>query len=649
MGIKDIINKYPKINIDQIKRIIDHYNIVSFDIFDTLIKRDVQSEHDVFDLTERLYNQNRDVKIQDYRSVRKRAEDNARVYTKKEEITVEELRMSLVGEKDEKGIRITDAMAGDLIDCERAIENKICVRNENIYPLYQYCIEKRKRILITSDMYWEKTFLEELLKNCEINNYSAIYVSSECGKQKRTGSLFGFVVEKENVQPKSILHIGDNKKSDFLAARKAGLRAISIPKTDDNTIYAKKVKENTLEWECCEKFISNRIKTIDKKNERIGYEVYGPLLYSFSRWLSERLDCNKTTLFFARDCYVVKPAFEQYTGVHSERNVYFLGSRRSLIIPALKDGADLARITTLIKSEARKMTVSDLLKKLGVDITEYGERLKKFGLLEDTILDRDNLFENKGFVDFYESIRGDIETNATEEYNAFVSYWASLNCTNELQVVDIGWRGTMQYCLENLVGKEYSIKGYYLGIRKDAIISAYEDIFLNGKEDFEKECFLAGMTSLIEIFFSAPHGSVKKYISDCKVEYLPYECAIEAESKELVEELHRGALQFERDYKDSVLSELAPIPYTLMFVTLFMMGTKPNNRELHNFGTFPFQMGAGIKKNIDSKGLLKYAFNPKKFLYDFSNSNWKVGFLKDTIRLNISCYPIFKWIYKHRG
>lgn len=649
MDFKNFINRYPKVNIESIKRQIDRYGIISFDIFDTLIKRDVQKEYEVFDLTEKLFNNCNDNKIRGYRAVRKKAEKKARLCSDDEEITIAQIQEALVGEIDDIGVYITESIAESLISFEREVEKQICTRNELIYPAYDYCLKTKKRIIITSDMYWEKEFLEEILVSNGIKNYDSLYVSSEYGKQKKTGSLYQLVVNRENVSAGSILHIGDNKIGDFFSARKAGLKAITIPKDVDNTKYARRVEGSSIEWNCCEKYLSNRLLKIPDPNKRIGYEVYGPLLYSYVRWLSERLDSNKTTLFFARDCYVVKPSYELFTCNNSTNNVYFLGSRRSLIIPALWNGADLEKVSLLIKSEARKLTISGLLNKLGVDSQNYIDTLAEYDLNESTIVDRDHLLDNRKFKSFYNAIKADIEENAKEEYSGFKAYWNTLNCTREIQVVDIGWRGTMQYCLEYLLGEAYTIKGYYLGIRRDAFIRDYEDIYLNGSEDFEKECFLAGMTALIEVFFSAPHGSVKRYRTGGHIVYYPYECEDDELNEQLVKALHCGAEQFVKNYSESLLSQIAPISPHQMFRTLYEMGTRPKKDDLISFGNYPFQMGTGVAKTIDANGLFSYISNPRKFLLDFSNSNWKVGFLRECIGVDISCYPLFKWIYRHRG
>ena len=56
----------------------DEYRIVTFDIFDTLVKRNVYSPVDVFQLIEKQYNLEHTIKIKGFASERSAAEQKAR-------------------------------------------------------------------------------------------------------------------------------------------------------------------------------------------------------------------------------------------------------------------------------------------------------------------------------------------------------------------------------------------------------------------------------------------------------------------------------------------------------------------------------------------------------------------------------------------
>lgn len=59
-------------------------------------------------------------------------------------------------------------------------------------------------------------------------------------------------------------------------------------------------------------------------------------------------------------------------------------------------------------------------------------------------------------------------------------------------------------------------------------------------------------------------------------------------------------------------------------------------------------MGVGIVNAADPKSIIGYILHPKNFFYDFSNSNWKIAFLKKMLHINLPYYNIFKILYRHK-
>ena len=637
------INQYPKLNIRKMIDRLESFDVISFDIFDTLIKRDVPSSQDVFEIAQEKYNFNNRPSIKDFKKARINAENEARKHSRSEEINIHDIYkyMSISFGSD------NSFDTSKLLECEKWAEQNLCTKNENFYSIYQYCVKKEKKILLISDTYWDQSFIERLLFTCKIRTYNNLYLSSEIGLTKHSGHLFEYILAKENLEPNQIIHFGDHKISDFLSPIKKGIKACSIPRFIENTTYLHKSDLAEIEGKHIKSFINNRIEQLPDDETRIGYEIYGPLLYTFVKWLSERIDKEKTILFFARDCYVIKPAFE-ILNPDKKDGIYFFGSRRSMTIPALYNNADLQRVKKFIRSESKQINIEGLLKLLGLNANDYIKELSEFGLTKNTVIDRDKILENQKFVNFYPTIKDKIQENAALEYKGFLNYWNSLNCSNDIQVVDIGWRGTMQYCLKNLLPDSFHLYGYYLGVKGAAYVTECEGLFLKGREDYEKDCLIASIMALIEVFFSAPHGSVKKYNDDGSIDLLPYECENKPESKNFVEKLHKGALSFVKDYSQSEISSLFHPNEKILFSGLKIMGLHPEKRELENFSNYPYRMGVGIVKAAAPKPLHFYMQNPKSFIFDLANSSWRIGFLKKALKIKLPYYSIFSWIYKHR-
>ena len=76
----------------KLKKLIDSHDVVSFDIFDTLIKRNCFNPTDIFDIVEMKYNENYEKKISKFREKRILAEKLARdKYKQYEDVTLKEI------------------------------------------------------------------------------------------------------------------------------------------------------------------------------------------------------------------------------------------------------------------------------------------------------------------------------------------------------------------------------------------------------------------------------------------------------------------------------------------------------------------------------------------------------------------------------
>lgn len=199
---------------------IKHYEYVSFDIFDTLIKRRVRTPADIFSCMERhCVNQKSPIE-KEFRVKRQYAE---RVALKKKgsPCTLAEIYEEY------------HAMyGGDTItymEIEREVELELCFPNRNIITFFQQCVRAGLHVLIISDMYLDSLFLSRMLEKCGVSGYEKLFVSCECGVSKMDGTMFLYVLRELGVSPELLLHIGDNPVSDGLHARQYGIHTFILP------------------------------------------------------------------------------------------------------------------------------------------------------------------------------------------------------------------------------------------------------------------------------------------------------------------------------------------------------------------------------------------------------------------------------------
>ena len=204
-------------------KIIDSYEYVSFDIFDTLVRRDVKVPEDVFQKVEDYYNKKYPEDcIKRFKEVRQESYYRAKSCSSFEEVSLEEIYESM--------IEYTIEQRKVLMNIEIIVEKDLIHVCESMLSIYQECVRKGKKIFITSDMYLPAYFIENILQDAGYGSYDKLYLSCTERVTKKSGHLFQKLLEDNQVSQKSIVHIGDSFFHDYLGASKVGVKALLIKK-----------------------------------------------------------------------------------------------------------------------------------------------------------------------------------------------------------------------------------------------------------------------------------------------------------------------------------------------------------------------------------------------------------------------------------
>jgi HAD superfamily hydrolase (TIGR01549 family) len=193
---------------------VDRFDVISFDVFDTLISRKVANPTDIFDLIEKKTGK------RGFAKKRVMAEMYARGKTPKgiEDVSIDDIYSEL-----------KNGGFGYLEQNEIDEELDSCYKNPAGYKLYSLAREKNKMIIAVSDMYLPPDIILKILVNAGYPDVSRLFVSGEYGKTKSTGHLFSLVLDELNIDNNKIMHIGDNYRSDILGAGKAGILGLHFP------------------------------------------------------------------------------------------------------------------------------------------------------------------------------------------------------------------------------------------------------------------------------------------------------------------------------------------------------------------------------------------------------------------------------------
>lgn len=187
-------------NVNEVKKILQNYCWVSFDIFDTLIKRKVHKPQDVFKYIENKYHflffKKRRILAQ---FLSYKFYDYPNIY---------DIYRFFLGFNRKKYINI-----------ELQTEKELMYPNPIINELYQFCRESNKNIIITSDMYIPKKIMIDYLKYLKYDGYKKIYISCEVKRSKARGNIYNYILKDLDIEPQHLIHIGDNLVSDIMNAK----------------------------------------------------------------------------------------------------------------------------------------------------------------------------------------------------------------------------------------------------------------------------------------------------------------------------------------------------------------------------------------------------------------------------------------------
>lgn len=286
------------IDYDEYFKIIADKDIVSFDLFDTLLIRPFVKEDDLFRYIEKKYD------VKNFYSIRKDAETKARERLKKE-VNIDEIYSYI------------DDEYRYLKDIEIDQEINILHINKMIKPLYDKAKELNKRVIIISDMYLPKEVISTII---EKNHYQIdqIYVSNSVNKTKGNGDLFEYVLNKENIDKSRIVHFGDNYLSDYSNARLLGIEAYQTPKYLDCFLNQNKTFLDYLErYDDLKSSICISLASKCDSNtyfEKIGYYFAGPLVLGYLNFIckSALQDKIDKLFFVSRDGYLLKDIYDRY-------------------------------------------------------------------------------------------------------------------------------------------------------------------------------------------------------------------------------------------------------------------------------------------------------------------------------------------------
>lgn len=520
------------------------YKYVFFDIFDTIVKRNVFPEN-----TKRIWANHLakilddEITMTEIYEARQKIEYNLGFDNNNAghdfEFTYKELLKEMYKMFDFK------MSQKDFIDLatriEVSVESAVQTVDEEVIKEIKELKSEGKKIYCVSDMYLSKDMIKQIFANHGIDDFFDDYfISCEYLKNKKSGALYEVVLKNIKAKASECVMIGDNQYSDYDSPKAKGIDAIHLNREKNHQGY-QKMQDEAFEHE----------KDIYKKLEELAststnnFEHLIFSLYIFIEKLYFNLvrEGRKEVFFLSREGEFLKKLFDEYVKhIHGDKikSYYLLVSRKATYLPSLKSLKEenfdyllnqysYTSVEELLKSlnftkedlkEIEDSFVSDTKKlinelKLSKDeekglksIINKDLKERVYSLNKSCILRR--LKDNKTFKELYEK-------NRLEQNTLFKKYIKQFTDDRDICLVDVGWNGSIQDNIANILSEDYKVSGYLVGLvsRVPKASKAKKGVLFSNvpKESLNYNLFNESR-SLYEVLLGASHGSANRYYEE---------------------------------------------------------------------------------------------------------------------------------------
>lgn len=505
--------RHPRMNINEFIDVLCAYDVISFDIFDTLILRNLRQPTDLFRVL------GMKLGIDKFCSLRIKAEAEARMHIENARVTIYDIYKMM------KNYLSIDSIE-KMVRLELDTEKEFCTANPYMQYVFNELLARGKKIVIVSDMYLPNSLMMELLESCQYHGYDMLLVSCDYGMEKASGELQTEVIKKYGSNKKYI-HIGDNKNSDFWGSKSIGWDAYHyISCSELGNIFRNTKLDNIVQSiysGIVNNHLYNGIASYSKEYEH-GFLYGGLLVYGFCEYINiiAMQHSVDKIWFLARDMDIVYKIYNTYFNTFD--NEYIVASRSSAYEISFEENTE-EYIEFYFKSRANAGTskLGDALKE--TDLNVLLKCLKDYHLDSDIIISNNN----------YEQIRKMIYSEKERIIRYFKNsvdgakqyFKERLGNASSVLLVDVGWGATifnqLRYFFKRHF-KDIKLSGALLGANSsayvnDLITSGFlsAGIFsstLNPEKCFKFETLEGNaQTMLFEAMFSSNEATLLKYDS----------------------------------------------------------------------------------------------------------------------------------------
>ncbi len=608
--------------------------IISFDIWDTIIKRKCHPEETKLHTAKYIilkYEKNLKEEYKDiYKILKQRNEIEYNLCQEEkqkgndDECTIEDVLNRLQQEIMKEQI---PNIVEELVKEEIEQEKRVIYINPEILPIFEKYKDLKKYCI--SDFYMGAKELQELLDHLKVPvKIEKIYSSADYKLNKRTGNLYKKAEEELGISPKEHIHVGDNIYSDIEMAKSLGIETIKTTKTEFN--FTPK-EERPLEFDL------SKLKSKDPYINAgldlaplLYFFVYSIVEYAIKNNIPKVYYCTREGETFIKIHEIIKQS-NPFGGVKVPNSETIEVSRMATFSASLKEFSipELLRLW----SQYREQSMKALFKTLAIDIKPYQKFMDKYGLdIEEEIiapwfdLRVQNLCDDKEFTN---EINQELKRKKEELLEYLQKEKGITNNDETIFLVDIGWRGTIQDNLAYILTNK-QIDGYYLTLydfynlqpKNTKKISFIDDTSIRNNE-------VASMLTLLEWIYNPGTGSVTGYkqggaIRKAKTEEIDI-------VKKYIMPLQEGMFKGAKEINEYMKYHPYEAKETKQYIYNLLKNTKanPSKELIEAYYSMVFNDTFGTDKYVEKEGKLSTLdrlniFKCRNILRD---ETWKEAFI----------------------
>lgn len=431
---------------EQLARELDAFDVISFDIFDTLLRRPFAAPVDLFHLVgEKLGYMN-------YAALRHDTEELCR---KKQlengcscEVTLEQIYALM-----EKRTGVPAELG---METELRIECDLLYANPYMKEVFDILRQRGKRMIAVSDTYFSSAFIWKVLEKNGYHGIEKLFLSCEHGRGKHDGGLFDTVRACLGQGPRCV-HIGDNEQTDVVMAKKKGFAAAYRPNINLSGARYRTARQSRIIGSAYAGVVNGHLHSGFAEYTpfyEYGFIFGGLFVTGYCNFIHEYVSSRRIdrVLFLARDGDVLKQAYDFLYPGNDSRYVYWSRSA------AAKLGADYFRADYLRRflfhKTGREQNIGEILH--AMELGPIREPLlRQSGLtLEDALDNNSRKRLEKAILENWQSI---IECYQASQFAARLYFEEVLEGCSKACTVDVGWTGSGGVILSHLAEKKWKL------------------------------------------------------------------------------------------------------------------------------------------------------------------------------------------------